>query len=301
MHWVVQTNIFAEEGFEALLAAFERLGIYQTWRSAATPQRTYSLVKVVPFTGELHAIDGDLPLDGANAIVMGSYSLARVAKAKNWKPGAFLDNLDFEVQRRWWGDRMLNHDALVTTFDSVPFQKEPFFLRPVHDTKAFTGMVVDWGYYEQWRDSLRRLPETVDPVNDPLGVNVLTRDTPVMVCTKKEVYSETRCWVIKQPIMSVSGIVAGVAATYTVVTASRYKRGTLKHYEEVRGSRWDNDLIAFAEDMANEWSPNAAYVMDIAETPHGYKVVEVNNLNSAGWYKGDMQKLVHALEEMPAT
>ena len=39
--------------------------------------------------------------------------------------------------------------------------------------------------------------------------------------------------------------------------------------------------------------------MDIAETPDGLKIIEVNNLNSAGWYKGNVQKLIEALEDMP--
>jgi hypothetical protein len=38
--------------------------------------------------------------------------------------------------------------------------------------------------------------------------------------------------------------------------------------------------------------------MDIADTADGLKIVEVNNLNSAGWYRCDMQKLIMALESM---
>lgn len=38
--------------------------------------------------------------------------------------------------------------------------------------------------------------------------------------------------------------------------------------------------------------------MHLAETPDGMKVVEVNNLNAAGFYAGDMQKLVAAIEAM---
>lgn len=286
MHWVIQTNIFSEEGFEALLDALDRLGIYRYLDSRADPGRSYCLVKVVPFSGELSVVDGTLPPEGAKVIVMGSYSLARVAKQHGWTPGAFLDNLDFEIQREHWGERMLNHNASITTFDQVQFQQEPFFIRPVHDTKAFTGMVIDWGYYQGWYDSLRRLPEN-DPVNDPIGINAMTMKTPVLTCSKKEIYSETRCWMVAQQI-----------GGHRVVTASQYKIGTLKRYEEVRGSYFDNDLIKFAENCAAKWSPNDAYVMDIADTPSGFKIVEVNNLNSAGWYKGDLQKLVHALEEL---
>jgi hypothetical protein len=268
MHWVIQTNIYAEEGFDALIAALKRFEL------------PFTLVKVVPFVGDLEAVEGELPAEGANAIVMGSYSLARVAKQRGWKPGAFLDNLDFEIQREHWGKRMLNHDAVITTFDNVQFQREPFFFRPVHDTKAFTGMVIDWGYYENWRDSLRRLPETLDPVNDPLGVNLLTKDTPVMVCSKKEIHSETRFWVINgKPI-----------------TWSGYKVGTRKRY--LPPEYVDTFLQGYVEGTASVWSPNKAYVLDVAMAEDRPRIVEVNNLNSAGWYKADLQKLVHALETM---
>jgi hypothetical protein len=237
-------------------------------------------VKVIPFVGELEAVEGELPPDGADAVVMGSYTLSRVAKQRNWKPGAWLDNLDFEIQRNHWGDRMLNYDAVITTFDGVPFQPEPFFLRPVHDTKAFTGMMVDWGYYESWRDSLRRLPETADPVNDPLGVNLLTKDTPVMVCSKKEIYSETRFWVVDS----------------IPVTWSGYKTGTLKRY--LSPDDVDTFLRGYAVGVSSVWSPNRAYVLDVANTSEGPKIVEVNNLNSAGWYKADLYRLVEAIETM---
>jgi hypothetical protein len=267
-HWVIQNNIFAEEGFESLMTVLNRFHL------------PYTLVKVIPFVGELEAVEGELPPDGADAVVMGSYTLSRVAKQRNWKPGAWLDNLDFEIQRNHWGDRMLNYDAVITTFDGVPFQPEPFFLRPVHDTKAFTGMMVDWGYYESWRDSLRRLPETADPVNDPLGVNLLTKDTPVMVCSKKEIYSETRFWVVDS----------------IPVTWSGYKTGTLKRY--LSPDDVDTFLRGYAVGVSSVWSPNRAYVLDVANTSEGPKIVEVNNLNSAGWYKADLYRLVEAIETM---
>ena len=271
-HWILQSNIYAEEGYEAFTTAVTRLGLPLT------------TVKVVPFVGELEATSGALPAQGADAVVMGSYTLARVAKRMGWRPGAFLDNLDFEVQRERWGDRMLNHDAEISRFRDVRFRPEPFFIRPVHDTKAFTGFVCDWGEYLDWRDSLIRLPETADPVNDPLGVNLMGLDTPVMACRQKLIYGEWRTWVVGG----------------RVVTASGYKVGTMKRYtppEQVSPG-----VIEFAQDCADRWSPNDAYVLDVAtvEGPHhgGLRIVEVNNLNSAGFYRGDMQRVVMAIEDL---
>lgn len=280
MHWLVQNNLYSEEGFDKIISALSRFDL------------PFYVVKCVPFTGEIVAEDSDpLPSEILDAkvpvIVMGSYSLARTAQKRGWKPGAFTDNLDFRIQREHWGDEMLNCDAELHTFATVPEQIEPFFFRPVFDTKAFTGLVTDYPSYIEWRDSLLRLPETADPEYDWEAVSVLTPSTPVMVCKKKQIYTETRIWIVKQPSYGMKA-----------VTASQYKLGSIKRYEEVRGTRFDTDILEYAEDMAEAWSPNDAYVMDVAETPDGFKIIEVNNLNSAGFYRGDMNLLVQALERL---
>jgi hypothetical protein len=194
----------------------------------------------------------------------------------NWQPGAFLRNLDFEIQREHWGAHMLNHEALVCAFDAVPFQHGPFFIRPVHDTKAFTGYVEDWAGYSKWLEVLRRLPEVRDPENEPCGVNLMTLSTPVMICPKKEIYSETRTWVIEG----------------RVVTCSGYKLGTRTRY--TTPAQVDGAIVQFANMVASLWSPNEAYVLDVADTPNGLKIVEINNLNAAGWYRADLQKIITA-------
>lgn len=264
MKWVLQNNIYEEEGFGRLLESLERLGCDVVH------------VKVVPFEGRLEAIGGELPEKGADAIVLGSYTLSRVAKQMDWRPGSFLKDLDWRVQHSHWGDRMLNADALVFAFDSVPFQELPFFMRPVHDTKAFTGLVLDWGQYSEWLAGLQRCPELADPVYDPLGVNLLTTATPVMVCSKKEIYSETRCWVVEGK----------------VVTSSQYKVDRHKRYQTPEFT--DPRVVDFVEGLG--WYPDVVCVVDVADTPDDLKVIEVNNFNSSGFYLGDMQKVIAAIE-----
>lgn len=231
---------------------------------------------VVPFEGRLELVDGELPGDGDDAIVMGSYTLARVAKAHGWEPGAFLDNLDFVTQRERWGEHMLNHDASVCKLGEASaalYERhivEPFFIRPVYDTKSFTGQVMDLGELEAWCERLAPLSE-----QGGAEVDLLTR---VMVCTKKEIHTETRVWVVGRRI----------------VTASGYKLGTLKRYSPPHAT--DPQVLHFVNARIDQWVPNEAFVIDVAQTPGGPKIVEVNNLNSAGFYKGDMQALVAALE-----
>jgi len=50
--------------------------------------------------------------------------------------------------------------------------------------------------------------------------------------------------------------------------------------------------------MVDLWSPDVGFVLDIADTPEGFKVIEVNCLNASGFYACDMAKVVFALEEL---
>ncbi len=255
-HWILQNNIYSEEGWDALVGALDRFG------------SSYSTHKCVPFAGTLEPDPEPPP---GRVIVMGSYTLARHARERGWQPGAWLDNLDFRTQREQWGLPVLNSDAIITTIELLDCLPGRHFVRPVHDTKSFTGQVFD---HVSWREFRNGILATPDAVN-------IGPETQVMVCRPKEIFTETRCWIVDGKLITCSG----------------YKFGTIKRYTSPE--QVDEHIKCFAQGVAEVWSPNRAYVMDVAETPVGLKIVEVNNLNSAGFYKADMQKLVWALENMP--
>ncbi len=56
------------------------------------------------------------------------------------------------------------------------------------------------------------------------------------------------------------------------------------------------DIAKYTEDRINEWHPLDAFVIDIADTEDGFKIVEINTLNSCGYYACDVQQLVLSLE-----
>lgn len=256
MHWILQNNIYSEDGWERLTNALDRLGC------------SYSVHKCIPFAGTL---DPEPSPPTGPVIVMGSYTLAREAQKRGWVPGVFLnENFDFRVQRKHWGSLLINDDATVCRFDEVKERIYPFFIRPVEDSKSFTGQVMDWPSFAEWRDKV-------------LGIDKdawvqITADTPIMVCGTKEIRREYRTWIVDKK----------------VVTASLYKTGTRKHYQECTEQR----IIDFAEFAAKVWTPARAFVLDVFETDEHLYIGEINNLNSAGFYAADMQKLVMAIEEM---
>lgn len=255
MYWIIQNNMFSEEGFTKLISALDQCKL------------SYSLHKVVPF---IHIIEPDVVPPPGPVIVMGTYSLCHIAQERGWNPGAFInDNLNFVKQREHWKGNLLNGDGFICKLENIESRPRPFFIRPIHDTKSFTGQVMDWHSFCEWRDRIREL--------SPEDNSTVTLDTEVLVNTTKDIYREYRLWIVNK----------------NVVTGSLYKIGTIKRYEE----NIDSNVIEFANNMAQLWSPIDAYVMDVALTEDGYKIIEVNCLNSSGFYAGNMNKLVAALEE----
>jgi hypothetical protein len=253
MHWVLQSNLFNEEGWNRLVETLQRFNI------------PYSEHKIVPFVGELLP---DIEPDG-RVICMGSYSMRHIAKKRGWYPGVFdLEPFDFNVQMQHWKDHMLNADAVVSRFEDVVFIEDEMFIRPIQDSKVFAGGVFEREDFKGWQTRICVLRHDTGTTISP--------DTLVQVCRLKKIYSEHRFWIVKGEI----------------VTASTYKIGNKIHYAD----SVDEQFYEYVRERVAEWQPLEAFVIDVADTSDGIKIVEINTLNSSGYYAGDMQKLVMALE-----
>lgn len=233
----------------------------------------HSFHKVVPFVGELLP---DPEIGHRNVICMGSYSMRHVAKKRGWYPGVFdLVEQDFAQQMLHWGERMLNAGSVVSKFRDAVFTGEFLFVRPCNDTKYFAGRVFAREEFIGWQRSVCALG--LDDVSS------LTPDTMIQLARPLEIYAEYRYWVVRGRI----------------VTSSLYKRGDKVMYSSDVDARFD----AYVRECLDQWMPHEAFVIDVCDTPEGIRIVEINTLNASGFYAGDMQRLVLALEEayaMPA-
>lgn len=273
VHWVIQNNLYGEDGFHRLLDALTRLG------------SSYSLHKVVPFA---HTLEPEFEATGP-VVVMGTYTLVKMAKERGWTPGAWAP-ASLNMARYMtspWNEHLFNSsrtsqvDKLKNVVDYFG-DKRGFFIRPCEDSKAFTGYVTDWLSFVEWRDKLLALT--------PEDCSTVDGDTVVLCSDVKPISREWRTWIVDGK----------------VVTASQYKLGSRK----VESADVDERVINFANAMHTIWnggylgcgaSPNdlaPAYCLDVFESEGELYIGEVNNLNSAGFYAGDMQKLVAAIEEM---
>jgi len=255
MHWILQTNLFQEVEWARLVETLERFGL------------PFSVHKVVPFVGTL---EPEPVLLAPKAVCFGSYSMRHSAKAHGWNPGVYdLFDQDFRAQKAAWGDRMLNADSRVMTFQDVRLDR-PTFLRPIDDSKCFAGGVFDPDDFESWRQRVCNLDEDYGTSLSPT--------TLVQLCASKTIHAEYRYWIVGGQI----------------ATRSLYKRG----HRVVYATDVDERMDRFVEQAVAEWQPHRAFVLDVCDTPDGARIVEINTINSAGFYAGDVQRLVAALEEL---
>ena len=261
MHWIIQENLYNEIGFNSLINALTALEV------------PYSVHKIIPF---VHQLEPDINPTG-KVIVMGAYTMNKIAKDRGWTPGSYLnDAFDYQLQCQKWPGHMLNGDAAFSTMEDAALDvadEDAIFVRPVEDMKCFAGQVMAYKEFTDWQ---------YDIVNAGLDSwYPLNADTQIMISPVKKIYTETRVWVVD----------------HKVVTASTYRVGKALHYSNMV----DADIIEFVKERDAQWRPDVAYVMDVARTPDGLKIVEINNINASGFYAGDVGKIVMALEELNNT
>lgn len=228
------------------------------------PHRT---LQVIPFDDT----PPDEPAEG-RVVFYGSTTLMKnVAREGRWTPGVFYDEARFAfgALRAGYGEALLNADSEVTTLAELTSRAlDPetlLFVRPVLDLKQFTGEVFSFAELATWRTRLEH------------ARGDLTLATEVQIAAPKEVLAEWRTVVVEG----------------RVVAASQYKlEGGAFISDEVPRPVWD-----FAGEMAARYQPAGVFVLDVAETPAGMRVVETNCFNSAGLYWCDVHAVVTAVTD----
>jgi len=278
MLWIVQRDLWEEAGYVAFIDALDRLDI------------EYLIIKPIPFTNKILPADFDsFAQDISEAeepyidttqdiMAFGATSLTRIAKARGWYPGTYMnENFTYEKWSEGFGlENILNPDSIVQPlgeyFDLSDFEGSNVFVRPVLDSKTFNGEVKSKYDFKDWQQSIKFMEEFM--TDELVDIPMLNKDTVIAVAGAKKIYSEYRLFIVNNK----------------VVTASQYQLGG----ELVTTADIDSHVLWFAAGMIQTWVPAAAYVMDIADTPDGLKVIEINNINSSGFYAADSQKIIMA-------
>ena len=275
MFWVLQSNLYNERGYKSFIDAIDSFGI------------DYKIIKPVPMTDKF--VDKDFDSfkydfndavepkidDSGKVIVFGGTTLNRISQSRSWYPGTYLnDNFDFNVWRKGFGRKnILNGDAIVDSVKNISNYGnlgDILFVRPTEDTKSFAGALMSVQEFFCWKNEISKID------ND--GFNLLNKDTEIVVAGIKKIYTEYRLFVVDGKI----------------VASSLYKRGS----KVIADSNVDDHIIDFGKKMIDTWQPAKAFVLDVCETEHGMKIVEINNINSAGFYACDVHAIVEAILRM---
>lgn len=193
----------------------------------------------------------------------GSKRLDKVLQRLQVKPGSFTnDNFDMTVIQKEMGEELLNPDFLIGELHELAPEWDAFFIRPTGNTKLFGGMVVTKEQFHEWQE---RESHSDSAYHGQL----------LMISELQEIQAEYRFFVVDGK----------------VITGSSYKVNG-----KLNTTLAPSDAVAtYAQMMVERFALADAFVIDVAETNKGMRVVEYNNLNTAGLYQCDEVAIVSAL------
>lgn len=258
--WVVQNNLTSDryvyDGFETV---FKKHNI------------PYEFVQVIPF-------DENLPIfnkERLNVFYGSTTMMNNVYRDISLRPGLFFnpDTFRMNVYFDKWGELMLNHGAVFTTFGKAKgledkfSMNEPLFIRPIDDSKSFTGQIMNLSDILDWKKKIVAIKDTA-----------LTEDTEIVVGIPYKINKEWRNFIVNGK----------------VITSSRYMKNQQlsKDADDV-----PEEMIRLCEKACQIFQPEDIFVMDIAETGGEYYILECGCMNSAGFYNADIEKLVLSVQD----
>jgi hypothetical protein len=214
--------------------------------------------------------------DDDTVMVYGSMNLMKwLLREQKWPALAWYDFPRLRCQSYYahWGSYLLQRQYAFLPVAEIERRKEwvfqtfgrnaSVFIRPDDNAKSFGGGIVSQDQFEQWY----KLANFYNPGPDCLAV----------VSMPETIQAEWRF----------------VIGDRQVVTGSQYRRDGK---EEVLAG-YPPDAAEFAESVAraNDFNPHPVYVMDIASTDDGYRLIEIGSACCASLYAGDLDRVVDAV------
>jgi len=161
---------------------------------------------------------------------------------------------------------LLNSSARYISYkeaSSMTFDQD-MFIKPSRDLKAFNGGILSKGV--SVKDFILNGPHQSYFDSETIVINEL-----------KTIYAEYRFFIIDGK----------------VITGSRYMLGN----KVLPDKNIPASILDYAKSYAKLYSPADIFVMDLADTPQGIKIVEYNCWNASGIYHSNIDKLFHEVNE----
>lgn len=261
MHWLLNKRNIDANGHKQLNENLVKLGV------------KHSFSNIIPFSSELDESGIDLSTITDTIFPFGSFTMAKILRDNGYTKGVFMsDNISFSSLVSNWKDYLLNSDAIIGRLGDMQPIGDTFFVRPNGDSKMFPAEVTTREEFIAYQAKFN------SDNKNPAFAWGLTPDTLIVMATPKQIQAEYRMFIVDKK----------------VACCSMYRING----NAMLSANVDEYLIEFAEHVANKWSPELVYVMDIAISNGEPKVLEVNGVHASGLYACDTQRFIMAVEAL---
>lgn len=207
--------------------------------------------------------------------VRGSHGFVKhVETALQPSPGGFTHPTNFQLTTYApiLQEACINHGFQIVeygAFDRYTGPRPNLFVKPLEEMKRFSGVVVN---------SKQNISEAhIEKYGKWL---VPASSTKMIVSKTKQILSEYR---------------------YVVVNGKAITASTYDSHEIVNCWYQDNHVTKFVNETAQIWNPAPVYVVDVAITTEGNKIVEYNQFSTSAMYACNQELILDALEEYVKT
>lgn len=213
-----------------------------------------------------------IPRISKHDVVRGScWLISQANQTDGWRKDIWGCSTDFSYSHyaSRYRELLLNYPYVATTFHELCWarqnilQENPdsFFVRPDDGFKSIEGQVIRLDQFDQWVDRCRLLQ--------------IRGSAPLIVASSRQILTEWRCVVIDGQFIASSEY----KPSFRSGSPPQVQQFVLKVQNSVPG-------------------PCRAYVMDVAETPDGLRVVEIGCICCVAFYEADAHKIVERLTAM---
>jgi len=258
MHWIIQKKMGKDPKVDKLIHNLNKLDV------------PVNFCNVLPFSEDGIEFVDYTPNPSIPYFTYGSYTLASIAK-KYYSPASFIsEDLASNQLFKNYKNEMFNSDMKFSTIGETKLPEGDSFIRPVSDSKSFTGQVISKNEFDEWKGNLLSMGTS--------GYATIDLNTEITYAKVKPIHQEIRCFIVDKK----------------VVTCSVYKQGGVLFLSE----NVDQHIIDYVNRIVKEWSPDVAFCLDVAVTNGVPKILEANCINASGLYAIDTQKFVMAIEDL---
>lgn len=260
--WLLERDVFHED-LDPIKEAIASAGM------------EYKEVRYIPMGADNNFFDYYVPTECV--IPYGSINFtAAINREISWVPGVWGNRKTLECTHYYprLGKYLLNDDYIMLPYGEMLRRSDflfntlgkntQLFVRPSSPSKTFTGQTISGYHYE---DDVKRL-----------GFYDVEPESLVIVSSPKDIDVEWRMIVIDGK----------------VVAGSQYKTETLTQIRE----GYPDEVLSYAQEIANAYRLDDAYVIDVAKSNGELKLIEVNSFSSSGWYLADKPAIVSAAADL---